>query len=125
MKARLKTLQGTLVWLFCFVLTPKWGFSTAQKSNGIPEGAASLVFVFDTTGSMFDDLIQVRAGAAKIVAATLERHTKPLYNYVLIPFHDPGELFREILAIFGVISCSQICLKMIGSFVLHTSRVFV
>jgi len=110
MKVRLKTLHATLAWLLCFVFTSKWGFSNAQKSNGIPEGAASLVFVFDTTGSMFDDLIQVRAGAAKILATTLERKTKPLYNYVLIPFHDPGEMFRETLAILGVISCSQIYL---------------
>lgn len=108
MKARLKTLHAALAWLLCFVFTPTWGFSNAQKSNGIPEGAASLVFVFDTTGSMYDDLIQVRAGAVKILATTLERKTKPLYNYVLIPFHDPGELFREILAIFGAISCSEI-----------------
>ena len=113
MKARLKTLYATLAWLLCFVFTPKFGFSNAQKSNGIPEGAASLVFVFDTTGSMFDDLIQVRAGAAKILATTLERKTKPLYNYVLIPFHDPGEMFSEILAIFGVISCSQIYLSIV------------
>lgn len=122
MEVRLKTLYVTLVWLFYIIFTPKWGFSNAQKSNGIPEGAASLVFVFDTTGSMYDDLIQVRAGAAKILATTLERKTKPLYNYVLIPFHDPGELFREILAIFCVISCSQIFFyrKMIGGFVLHT-----
>lgn len=84
MKARLQTLHATLVCLLCFIFTPMWGFSNAQKSNGIPEGAASLVFVFDTTGSMYDDLIQVRAGAAKILATTLERKTKPLYNYVLI-----------------------------------------
>lgn len=120
MKAHPKTLHATLVWLLYFVFISNWGFSNAQ--NGIPEGAASLVFVFDTTGSMYDDLIQVRAGAAKILATTLERKMKPLYNYVLIPFHDPGKLFREILTIFGVISCSQIRLivKMIGGFVLHT-----
>ena len=57
----------------------------------IPTGAASLAFVFDITGSMYDDLVQVIEGAAKILATTLSRRDKPLYNYVLVPFHDPGE----------------------------------
>lgn len=66
-------------------------FSFSNSQTGIPDGAASLVFVFDTTGSMYDDLVQVRAGASKILSTTLERKVKPLYNYVLIPFHDPGK----------------------------------
>ncbi|PSN35037.1 hypothetical protein C0J52_19154 [Blattella germanica] len=53
-----------------------------------PQGA-SLAIVFDTTGSMHDDLVQVRIGAEKIMAAMLERPDKPIYNYVLVPFHDP------------------------------------
>ncbi|PFX30360.1 hemicentin-1-like isoform X2 [Stylophora pistillata] len=86
-KTRLRTLHANLIVYLFFVFVSNWGYSKAQ--NGIPEGAASLVFVFDTTGSMYDDLIQVRAGAAKILSTTLERKVKPLYNYVLIPFHDP------------------------------------
>lgn len=93
MEARPKTLHATLVLHLYVVFILHWGFSNAQ--NGIPEGAASIVFVFDTTGSMYDDLIQVRAGAAKILATTLERKVKPLYNYVLIPFHDPSKSFTE------------------------------
>ena len=84
-----RTLHAVLVFFLCFL----FGFSSAQ--TGIPDGAASLVFVFDTTGSMYDDLIQVRAGASKILSTTLDRKVKPLYNYVLIPFHDPGELRNE------------------------------
>ena len=76
------------VW---YVLT--WMASLAR--GGIPEGSATLAFVFDTTGSMYDDLVQVRAGASKILSTTLEMKTKPLYNYVLIPFHDPGERFAS------------------------------
>lgn len=94
-KARLRTLYADLIVHVLFVFTSNWGYSKAQ--NGIPEGAASLVFVFDTTGSMYDDLIQVRAGAAKILSTTLERKVKPLYNYVLIPFHDPGAFFGILL----------------------------
>ena len=90
-KTRLRTLHANLIVYLFFVFVSNWGYSKAQ--NGIPEGAASLVFVFDTTGSMYDDLIQVRAGAAKILSTTLERKVKPLYNYVLIPFHDPGGYF--------------------------------
>lgn len=87
METRPRTLNhAVLVFLLYFT---NGGFSSAQ--NGIPDGAGSLVFVFDTTGSMYDDLIQVRAGASKILSTTLERKVKPLYNYVLIPFHDPGK----------------------------------
>lgn len=56
----------------------------------VPQGAASMAFVFDITGSMYDDLVQVIDGAAKILATTLARRDKPLFNYVLVPFHDPG-----------------------------------
>ena len=62
-----------------------------HKSEPIPSGAASLAFVFDITGSMYDDLVQVIEGAAKILLTTLARREKPLYNYVLVPFHDPGK----------------------------------
>lgn len=56
----------------------------------IPHGAVSMAFVFDITGSMYDDLRQVIEGAGKILATTLSRREKILYNYILVPFHDPG-----------------------------------
>lgn len=65
-------------------------------SKVIP-GASSLAFVFDVTGSMWDDLRQVREGAGQILNKTLQRQDKPLYNYVLVPFHDPGMLWCKIL----------------------------
>ena len=55
----------------------------------IPEGAASLAFVFDVTGSMHNDLVQVIEGAREILQTTLARNEQPLYNYVLVPFKDP------------------------------------
>ncbi|XP_060069782.1 hemicentin-1-like [Ylistrum balloti] len=66
-------------------------FVTAQPvtRGQVPSGAASLAFVFDITGSMYDDLVQVIVGAKNILEKTQERREKPLYDYVLVPFHDP------------------------------------
>ncbi|KAL4218919.1 Hemicentin-1 [Mactra antiquata] len=77
------TLKFVCFWLL-LCLNP-----ADSRDKNIPAGAASLAFVFDITGSMYDDLVQVIEGAAKILATTLSRREKPLYNYVLVPFHDP------------------------------------
>ncbi|KAM9176553.1 hemicentin-2 [Mergus octosetaceus] len=63
----------------------------APGVTGSPPGAggATLAFVFDTTGSMYDDLVQVTDGASRILERTLSRGTKLIRNYVLVPFHDP------------------------------------
>jgi hemicentin len=52
----------------------------------------SLAFVFDRTGSMYDDLVQVRAGATRIFNSTIQNGTSPVTNYILVPFRDPGKL---------------------------------
>jgi hypothetical protein len=62
-----------------------------ENSGEQTHSGVSLAFVFDSTGSMWDDLVQVKIGAERIMATMLERPDKPIYNYVLVPFHDPSK----------------------------------
>ncbi|XP_065504903.1 hemicentin-2 isoform X7 [Caloenas nicobarica] len=73
---------GVFVGL-CLLLAP----SLAEPHPSA--GGATLAFVFDVTGSMYDDLVQVMDGASRILERTLSRTTKPINSYVLVPFHDP------------------------------------
>ncbi|CAD7082367.1 unnamed protein product [Hermetia illucens] len=53
------------------------------------EGQTSLVFIFDDTGSMGNDLAQLRKGAKKITNEFANRKNNPIYNYILVCFNDP------------------------------------
>ncbi|KRY66519.1 Hemicentin-1 [Trichinella pseudospiralis] len=72
------------------ITTPNANFYNRQQHNNHnQEGMSSLTFVIDTTGSMYDDLQQVREGYERIFDTVAEQKDRLIYNYVLVPFHDP------------------------------------
>uniref|UniRef100_A0A0K0E047 Hemicentin-1 n=1 Tax=Strongyloides stercoralis TaxID=6248 RepID=A0A0K0E047_STRER len=87
--------DNILIWLILlftiFTSTSSETYYHAQTTSP-PElniGMSSLAFVFDRTGSMYDDLVQVRTGAKKIFETVLKQRKKLIYNYVLVAFSDP------------------------------------
>ncbi|KAF0292378.1 Hemicentin-1 [Amphibalanus amphitrite] len=49
----------------------------------------SLGVVFDSTGSMYDDLRQLIRGVEEVLQLALKSETHIIDNFILVPFHDP------------------------------------
>lgn len=62
---------------------------SAVYQNG-KNDKSSLVFVFDATGSMYNDLEQLRNGAEMILETALE-DSNIIEDFVFVPFQDPGK----------------------------------
>ncbi|VDN96274.1 unnamed protein product [Rodentolepis nana] len=61
-----------------------------ETSTGTMPSSISLAIVFDSTGSMGDDLKQVKLGARRILQRHLERGREALIkDFVLVKVHDP------------------------------------
>lgn len=83
----------------------------------------SLILVFDATGSMHDDLVQLRGAAKEIVKHFSAQEENPIQNYILSVFRDPDvepvlktkdplkllERLEEI-TIFGGEDCPELAL---------------
>ncbi|XP_052900964.1 hemicentin-1-like [Anopheles moucheti] len=92
------------------------------------DGQRSLVIVFDATGSMLDDLQQLRDAARLIIAEITQRDSNPIFNYIFVPFRDPhvgprlvtrnkDELLNALdnLQIIGGGDCPEAALEAIAS----------
>lgn len=82
--------------IIIFLLSHCIAFS--EPSDTLSTGKISLTFVFDVTGSMHDDLMQVIRGATQIYNATLQQDY-PIQDYILIPFGDPGKTLKQRVVI--------------------------
>ncbi|XP_015461758.3 von Willebrand factor A domain-containing protein 7 [Astyanax mexicanus] len=102
----------------------------------------SLVFVIDTTGSMFEEITAARMRVLSIIRARAQSRSPGLPGtFVLVPFHDPGfgpvletddpdqfQLFMEDLTALSGGDEPEMCLSAIELALIHSpplSEIFV
>jgi hypothetical protein len=65
-------------------------------SNQPHAGQKSLVITFDTTGSMSGHLEQLKTAAKEIITHATSQAINPFYNYIFVPFDDPGKSVSSV-----------------------------
>lgn len=79
-----------LFLVFVFVCLVECKIKRKSRSPKDELGKSSLAFVFDVTGSMQNDLRQLREGAEMILNTAL-KESNIIADFVFVPFHDPGK----------------------------------
>ncbi|KAH9384095.1 hypothetical protein HPB48_026077 [Haemaphysalis longicornis] len=92
-----------IAFTLCLIYPLRAAAPTDWKRSGtsedrVPEGAVSLAFVLGVTGSLQRHAAQVADGLQTILKAS-QRDEPLFYNYILVPFHDPGEQYPMNLAL--------------------------
>ena len=128
MRHRILPLAVLLIWLavlgFADYKTYYHGIDRSEFDQS-KMGMSSLTFVFDRTGSMFDDLDQVRKGTEGIFNTVMKQRKRFIYNYVLVMFHDPG-IFRFYFYLkFIFISFFYFCFKLYLLLFVYPSIFFI
>lgn len=92
-------LFSLVYFLICVAFTQQINVIETKNSSKLKidkdDGKGSLVFVFDTTGSMFNDLRQLREGAEMILKTALE-DSNVIADFVFVPFHDPCKYYKHL-----------------------------
>ncbi|CAH8874727.1 unnamed protein product [Trichobilharzia szidati] len=71
----------------------QFNFTASNPQEPSPISAISLAIVFDSTGSMGNDLKQVKVGSRRILQRHLQRgEANYIKDFVLVKVHDPGKL---------------------------------
>lgn len=92
----MKTLFVKII--LCFAISTAHSVQKQKRDKSVDddEGKSSLVFVFDTTASMSNDLRQLREGAEMIMKTALEE-SNIIADFVFVPFHDPSEYLNMFI----------------------------
>lgn len=79
-------------WLIPLTISCAIVLCNTQVPN--PEDVySSLAFVFDTTGSMIDDYVQLKNHAEGIMKYVQKRNDTGIKHFVFVPFNDPGKTY--------------------------------
>lgn len=73
-----------VAFLYCVVI--QMCLVHAQDSN-----KSSLTFVIDDSGSMTDEIEQVKSSVDSIFEAVITSNASQIQNFVLVTFNDPGK----------------------------------